>query len=109
MPLVEVLTLKVGNAVVGALVKNWLKDNAIPGQPAASVPDVLLNKAFPDWSERRRKERLLDQVADEVARRLEPIYVNEFKMVPENERQAAAIAVGKTIDTLFPGSAILLQ
>jgi len=83
-------------AVVRALLKLWLNDDAVTGL-AGDLTDLIAAR-FPDAERRRRTKHLFDGVQYTVSDRLTTVLDTEFRDVPANERDAALIAVGTTLD-----------
>jgi hypothetical protein len=88
--------LRVGSEVVKHVVSRWLglrreqreRDAALTDMLTVSIPDVFL---------RRKLSRQLEDVVDQVADRLTPLYEQEFRDVPQGERAAALTTVTDTL------------
>ncbi|SNS67936.1 NACHT domain-containing protein [Asanoa hainanensis] len=63
-----------------------------------ATPDALLAGRFTEPFQRSRATRRLGEIADEVARKLEPILAVEYPSLLDNEREAASLAVAGTLD-----------
>jgi NACHT domain len=94
----ELLYATVGQAIVRALVKSWTGDSELLADSAASIGGLLAEAGF-SGRDRRRIERELDEVTEQVSDRLTPFFEAErYGGLPVNEGRAAAIAVAQTID-----------
>jgi hypothetical protein len=99
MALLATLTLKVGSAVAKTAAKGWLKDHGSAGELAGELVD-LLTGTIDDFETLRATTKLFEDLKDEVGRRLAAFVDSEFPALAENERQAAAIAVGSALDRI---------
>jgi len=94
----EVLYATIGSALVRALVKSWMSDSDILADTTSSVVDLLVKTGLQP-KEARRVNRQLDEVTDAMGDRLTQFFVAErYGGLAPNEREAAAIAVARTID-----------
>ncbi|MDQ3786022.1 MAG: NACHT domain-containing protein [Actinomycetota bacterium] len=89
--------LLLGAAVVKTACKIWLKDNAIAANAAVSILDIIQAKVA-DVREQRRVRRLFEDLEERVADNLASSLGTEFRNVPDNERQAAVLAVRDTFE-----------
>src|SRR6266487_2575243 len=87
--------LALAAAVVKSALKVWIGDRPLAADASASAVDLLSGRAT-DFFQRRRVDRMLDQMYDTVAARIVPILRAEFSDVPEHERLAALDAVRDT-------------
>ncbi|MGC5288935.1 NACHT domain-containing protein [Micromonospora sp. DT231] len=94
---VEAITIALGGAVVKGAVGIWLGSNKIAADMVGVAVDVA-GQRLTGYRERRRFARMVDESAEVVAERLEPLIVGEYRGLPENERLAAVTAVTDTLD-----------
>lgn len=88
--------LRIGSEVVKHVVSRWLglrreqrdRGAELTEMLAVSVTDILI---------RRKLSRQLEDVVDQVADRLSPLYEQEFRGVPQEERAAALTTVTDTL------------
>ncbi len=97
MPLIEILTISVGTAVAKTALKFWLRDSELAQDISLGLVDIL-HKKIPGLISRRRTERQLERIAEEVAESLAPFFERESSGLPKNEQQAAALAVADTFN-----------
>lgn len=88
----------VGAAVVKIACKVWLKDNAIGADAAVSVVDIIQSQVS-DTRERRRVQRLFEDLEERVADNVLSTTGTEFRGLVQNERDAAVLAVADTLGT----------
>ncbi|GAB2828124.1 NACHT domain-containing protein [Actinoallomurus bryophytorum] len=91
------IVLGLGAAVVKAACKVWLKDHAFAADTSAAVIDVI-NARVSGTRERRRVQRLFEDLEETVADKLQSTLKHEFGGLPVNERNAAVLAVTDTFD-----------
>ena len=94
----EVAVISLGAVVVKSACKLWLGDR----QPATDVTSELVDLFAGRVSsrfEQRKLGRLFDDCTDIVAKRLASLLDAEFGAVPNNEREAAVLAVADTFAT----------
>jgi len=84
--------LNIGRQLVRHAVTAWLDVRREQAQRGRDLTD-LLAVAVVDRFHRRDLARQFEQIGDEAARRLQPLYSVEFGDLPENERAAALAAV----------------
>jgi hypothetical protein len=84
--------LNIGRQIVRHAVTAWLDVRREQSQRGRDLVD-LLAVAVVDRFHRRDLARQFEQIGDEAARRLQPLYSVEFGELPENERAAALDAV----------------
>lgn len=88
--------LRVGSEVVKHVVARWLGLRREQRERCAELTDMLAI-SITDILVRRKLSRQLEDVVDQVADRLSPLYEQEFRDVPQEEREAALSTV---VDTL---------
>lgn len=89
--------LLLGAAVVKTACKIWLKDNAIAADAAIGLVEIIQAKVS-DVREQRRLRRLFEDLEERVADNVVTSFGTEFRDVPDNERDAAVLAVRDTFD-----------
>jgi hypothetical protein len=106
MPLATVAT-GVGMQVVTHAASIWLGARRERAGRDAELID-LVRISVRDHFQQRKLVRQLEDLADQIAERLRPVYEHEFRDMAENERAAALLAVvdalqavDLTDDTLF--------
>jgi hypothetical protein len=95
MALLETLTIGVGAAVAKSALKLWLQDSEIAAAAATTTVDIL-TKMLP-FEVRRPAQREFDRIADEVGAKLARFLEAECPDLPENETEAAALAVARDL------------
>ncbi|MGH3899863.1 MAG: NACHT domain-containing protein [Pseudonocardiaceae bacterium] len=97
----------IGKQVVTHAVRTWLGARRARAERDAELID-LVRISVPDHFRQRRLVRQLEELADQIAERLRPVYEHDFRTVDENERVAALLAVVDALeaaeltdDTLF--------
>lgn len=86
------ILLGLGVAVIKTAAKLWLKDHQFAAEMSGSVVDAITGKAA-GIRERRRTQRLFEDLEETVADRLLSVLEHEFAGIPDNERNAAVLAV----------------
>ena len=86
----------VGRQVVTHAVRTWFGARRERGQRGAERIE-LVRIGVLDHFKQRKLVRQLEDLADQIAERLRPVYEHDFRDVPESERAAALQAV---VDTL---------
>ncbi|MGH3984289.1 MAG: hypothetical protein ACRDST_16800 [Pseudonocardiaceae bacterium] len=106
MPLATAAT-GIGKQVVTHAVRTWFGARRESADRDAELID-LVRLSVRDHFQRRKLVRQLEDLADQIAERMRPIYEHEFRNVADNERAAALLAVvdalkaaDLTDDTLF--------
>jgi hypothetical protein len=101
----------VGKAVAGKAVRAWLAHRASTKDRSRELSE-LITATFPDRIHRRRIGRQIEDIADGVQQRLQPLCAVEFDSLTDNEKTAAMLAVAGTIiaadlsdDALFAADA----
>jgi hypothetical protein len=92
----ETLALTVGRQVATHATKAWLRHRKNSAEQKAQLTDLLAT-GVPDQFARRKLARQLEDIGDQVARRLTPLVNTEFNL-PVHERQAALDAVVDTLE-----------
>lgn len=92
---VETALIALGTVAVRTATKLWLGDHEIAAEVGAAVVDRLSGQLAKE-RDRRRLKRLLDNFAEAVVDRIEPIVDVEFRSLPEHEKLAAIEAVRET-------------
>jgi hypothetical protein len=87
----------VGAAIVKAACRVWLGSALLPLQVGITMTD-LLAPHIKNRLDQRRVERIFDEAADLVAKRLIEFREAEFRNLPENEGNAALAAVKDTFE-----------
>lgn len=98
--------LLLGAAVVKSACKIWLKDNAIAADAATDVLDIIQSKVA-DVREQRRVRRLFEDLEERVADNVVSSLGAEFRNVPDNDRDAAVLAVRDTFDRAGPTAGVV--
>lgn len=99
---IEVGLIALGTVAVRAATKLWLGDNKIAAEVGGGAVDLLAGQLTKE-RDRRKFKRLMDNFAEAVVDRIEPILTAEFRSLPENEQLAAIDAVRDTFDQAFRG------
>lgn len=101
----------IGKQVMTHAVRTWLGARRDRDQRDAELID-LVRIGVRDHFSQRRLLRQLEELADQIAERLRPVYEHDFRDLPENERTAALQAVADALqsadltdDTLFAADA----
>jgi hypothetical protein len=92
----QVALIQLSTTAIRAAAKLWLGDRPIAADVSASAIDLLSDR-LQNQMDKRRLYRMMEQMADTVAERLEPILETEFRSLKENEKTAAILAVSDTI------------
>lgn len=87
--------VNVGRAVVTPFVTRWLGGRRQARERSLPLSDLLQQKAADEFS-RRRGERQIESVVDDVAERLAPLLTTRFAALEEHEAVAALDAVADT-------------
>ncbi|HEV7931027.1 MAG TPA: NACHT domain-containing protein [Actinomadura sp.] len=86
------ILLGLGAAVIKTAARLWLKDHQVAAEMSGSIIDAITGKAA-GIRERRRTQRLFEDLEETVADRLLSVLEHEFGSIPDNERDAAVLAV----------------
>ncbi|MFC3996302.1 NACHT domain-containing protein [Nocardiopsis sediminis] len=89
--------LRLGAAVVGTACRLWVGDIPFATDVTASVTD-LIRERVSGRLERRKLERRFEDFEEAVAQRVLGYLEHEFRGLPENEREAAILAVADTFE-----------
>jgi hypothetical protein len=89
---VEGAALRLGSAVVTRVAISWLAERRASQRRGLDLT-ALLAKRYPEIKQQRAMRRELEKIEEEVARRLEPFIVHEFRAVDEGEQRSAINAV----------------
>src|SRR5262249_39690250 len=89
--------VEVGTAIVKTACKIWLGPGQLPLQVGITITD-LLGSHIKDRLDQRRVERIFEEAADLVAKSLMEFRKAEFGRLPENEGNAALLAVKDTFE-----------
>lgn len=92
----ELLTFTVGASTAKWVWKLWVGDG-LTGQLGDDMAD-LVKERIQGRLDRRRTVQLFDNLAESVARRLQPLLEQEFRTLPANEREAALSACAESLD-----------
>jgi NACHT conflict system protein/NACHT domain-containing protein len=92
---IETALLNVGRAVVTPLFTRWLDGRRQARDRTLPLSELLQRKATDEFS-RRRGERQIESVVDEVAERLKPLITTRFAALPPHEVVASLDAVTDT-------------
>ncbi|HTI22472.1 MAG TPA: NACHT domain-containing protein [Kutzneria sp.] len=92
---IEAALITLGTVAVRTAAKLWLGDQKVAAEVGASAVDQLSGRLAKE-RDRRKFQRLMDDFAEAVVDRLEPIIDAEFRGLPENEQLAAIEAVRDT-------------
>jgi NACHT N-terminal Helical domain 1 len=91
MPLAAAAT-GIGKQVVTHAVRTWWGARRERAERDAELIELVL-LGVRDHFQRRKLVRQLEDLVDQIAERLRPIYEYDFRTVPETERVAALLAV----------------
>ncbi|OLF16241.1 NACHT domain-containing protein [Actinophytocola xanthii] len=94
---VEAALIMLGTSAVRTATKLWLGNHQVAAEAGSSAVDYL-SQQLSSHRDKRKLNRLLENFADSVVDRLEPILEREFRGLAENERLAAVDAVQSTLD-----------
>jgi hypothetical protein len=92
---IEAALVNVGRAVITPVFTRWLAGRRAARERALPLAELLQNKAADELS-RRRGERQIESLIDEVAERLKPLLATRFAALPSHETEAALQAVADT-------------
>jgi NACHT domain len=93
---VETAASAIGTQVVTHAVGTWLGARRERAQRGAELVD-LVQIGVRDHFKQRKLLRQLEELADQIAERLRPVYEQDFRELPENERAAALQAVADAL------------
>lgn len=92
---IEAAAISLGATVVKSASKIWLGDRSFAADVTSDLVDVLAGRVTSRFDQ-RLISRFFDNCTDIVARRLAALMEAEFRSVPDNERNAALLAVRDT-------------
>jgi NACHT domain len=95
---VETAASAIGKQVVTHAVGTWLGARRERDQRGAELID-LVRISVRDHFAQRKLVRQLEELADQIAERLRPVYEHDFRDLVENERTAALLAVADALQT----------
>jgi NACHT domain len=93
---VQVVLIQLATAATRAAAKLWVGDRAAAADATTSAIDLLSDR-LQSQMDQRRLYRMMEQIADTIAERLEPMLQTEFRSLSENEKTASILAVSDTI------------
>jgi hypothetical protein len=93
----ESMALAVGKSLGQHLVRAWLAGRSAEQERAADLA-ALIQVSFPDRIVRRRFERQIADIADQVAERLLSLCGHEYGGLRKNDKAAALAEVVRTLD-----------
>lgn len=96
MALLETITLGVSASVAKLVIKLAMPEGSARDAIADSA-SKLLERRISDFTARRKAERLLDEVQDEVSKRLVDAFNSEFPELTHEDKEAASIAVAELL------------
>ena len=108
MPTIDSALLQLGQAASKALFASWLRGRTPGARPDETIGD-LLRRRVPDSFQRRRAQRQLDQVADQVIEQLQKFFKSEFNGIPEHEVIAATLLVRDLFNNVETDASFLLS
>jgi hypothetical protein len=88
----EAAALGAGRAVARRAAAAWLADRRDAAERSKDLSDLVALRVG-DRFHRRSLERQVEEIADQVAQRLEPLCEHEFRGVGDGDRSAALLAV----------------
>ncbi|MBF9129442.1 NACHT domain-containing protein [Plantactinospora sp. S1510] len=95
MAVVETLTVSAGASVAKWIIGEWVGDG-LKKELSSGFVDILAARV-PDFLQRRRIERQMDQIAEAAADKLSRLIEAEFQTLDEGEKTAAAHAAADTL------------
>lgn len=105
MPL-DTAATEIGKQVVTHAARTWLGARRERTERHSELID-LVRISVRDYFQRRKLVLQLEELANQIAERLRPIYEHDFRNVPENERVAALLAVVDALEAADLTDAIL--
>jgi hypothetical protein len=104
----EIGLLRLGIAAARAVFKLWSKDAKLAGAVGEEFVTIAVEQLTSEY-DRRRMQRQVDRMADEIALRLEQLLAVEFTGLDDGERSAAVFAVSTTLEVARLGPALILD
>ena len=92
---IEAAAISLGAVVVKSASKIWLGDRPFAADVTSNLVDALAGRVTSTFDQ-RRINRFFEDCADIVAKRLATLMDTGFRSVPDNERDAALLAVRDT-------------
>lgn len=105
---ISVAAVSLGTAVVKSACRLWCGQNVVAADAADTIADLLQDR-LADAIEQRRLNRLFESFADTVAQKVLEVNVHRFRTLPENEREAAILAVGETFGSVSLADSALYE
>ncbi|WP_143138718.1 NACHT domain-containing protein [Lentzea waywayandensis] len=93
----EAALIQLGTVAVRTAAKLWLGDQKVAAEVTASAVDVA-SARLTKHRDKRKFSRLMDDFAEAIAERLEPLVEVEFRSLSNNEKLAAIEAVRATFE-----------
>jgi hypothetical protein len=85
-----------GESVIKVVCKIWLKDYSFASDASPGVVDIVKEKVSGELDQRKAR-RLFEDLEEPVAKKLEWLREHEMAGMPDNEWEAAVLAVGDTL------------
>lgn len=95
MAIVEMAATAVGKATANQVVRIWLAHRSA-ADSSKDLPD-LIRVSLRDRIHRRRLDRQIEDIADGVVQRLEPLCRAEYADLAENDKAAVLLGVAETL------------
>ncbi|WP_148311504.1 NACHT domain-containing protein [Amycolatopsis japonica] len=89
--------LKVGGALASRAVRAWLSSRTNEDRREMGLAELVAYR-YPVLRHQREFRRKIEEIEEQVADRLQPLCENEFPGLPENEREAATLAVADALE-----------
>lgn len=89
--------LKVGGALASRAVRAWLTSRTSADRREMELAELVAYR-YPVLRHQREFRRKIEEIEEQVADRLQPLCENEFPGLPENEREAATLAVADALE-----------
>ncbi|WP_409464057.1 NACHT domain-containing protein [Amycolatopsis sp. GA6-003] len=105
---IESAALKIGSAIAQTAAKIWLRSRSSAEERSMTLVQLTGARGLGILPQ-RRLNRQLDQLAETIAQRLEPLCDQEFRRLAEHDRLAALDAVALTLETADLSDSRLLQ
>lgn len=90
------LLLGLGAAVVKVACRIWFRDSSIASDASTDAVDVVKEKVSGQLDQRKAR-RLFEDLEEPVAKKLQWLHEHEMAGIPDNEWEAAVLAVGDTL------------
>jgi hypothetical protein len=92
------IALTLSAAVLKTFCKLWTRDNIVADNISNAVIDLTASQ-IADTRHQRKIRNLFENLEERIADRILTMLDNEFRDVPQNEREAAILAVRDTFET----------